>query len=387
MVDESRRRGGAGRALRVRGLALACCGCAQVLGIPTDPQLVPPAAPPLAAMGADSGSADGVINVPIVTPVEAETPGSAGTSGMIGPGRDGVLPADGVGGIVSSGDASAQHDAGTIIGVDAGPADVADAGHGGAGCVAEPAAIDVIFAVDNSGSMAEECEAFEQALPDFVGRLSGAGVDYRVIVVSRHRQDERGVDGEANTSVCISAPVSGLATCPSASPALSARFFHHSIKLDASDSLERLLESLGEPDPFGLNASGWSEWLRPAARKIFVEITDADSDMSASDFSSALAAASPEHFGAGTSSFVFHAVLGIAESTTDGGAYGAGAPIELERCSGPGSSIDSAGPVYQQLSRATGGLRLSICPPSALGERLQAVADDAVARSGLVCPG
>jgi hypothetical protein len=246
-------------------------------------------------------------------------------------------------------------------------------------------ALDIIFAVDNSGSMAEECTAFEEALPRFVERLSSAGVDHSIILVSRHRRDARGSSDEADTSVCIAAPVSGLAACPSEAPALSARFFHHSIKLDAADSFERLLESLVEADPFDLNAAGWSEWLRPSARKVFIEITDADSDMSASDFSAALQAAEPDQFGRSAPSFVFHSVVGLAEKA-GGGAYGPEEPLVDETCSAPGSSIDGAGTEYQALSRATGGLRLSICPPEALAQSLDVLAEDTLARSVVACP-
>jgi hypothetical protein len=233
--------------------------------------------------------------------------------------------------------------------------------------------------------MAEECAAFELALPRFVERLSDGGVDYSIILVSRHRRDARGSSDEADTSVCVAAPVSGLAACPSESPALAARFFHHSIKLDATDSFARLLESLTEPDPFDLNVAGWSEWLRPAARKIFIEITDADSDTSASDFTSDLRAAAPEHFGSDAPSFVFHSVVGLAPKASNG-AYEPGEPLVAETCSGPGSSIDAAGTEYQALSRATGGLRLSICPPEALESSLDVLAEDTLARSVVACP-
>jgi hypothetical protein len=385
MVDESRHRGGAGRALRLSCWALVCSGCAQVLGIPTDPQLVPAAvAPPRVVDAGASGGSSGVTMEPIARPDAGSVQSNAGAGSV----RDGVGPVD-VGGIVAPVDAAVSPVAGPANQIDAGFVPVADAGRPPPACVGAPgrAPIDVIFAVDNSGSMAEECTSFEQALPGFVERLSSAGVDYRIILVSRHRRDDRESGSEASTSVCVAAPVSGLAACPSESPVLAARFFHHSIKLDAADSFQRLLESFGEPDPFGLNATGWSEWLRPAARKIFIEITDADSDLSASDFTSALQAASPEQFGVDAPSFVFHAVVGIAAKATDGGVYGPAEPIELEACSGPGSSIDGVGVAYQELSRTTGGLRLSICPPAALGSSLEALADDAIARSEPACPG
>lgn len=315
--------------------------------------------------------------VPIVTPV-ASDPSTAGAAG--GSGREGVLPTD-VGGIVSSADAGLPPVTGPTTAADA------DAGPPAPVCPVEPerAALDIIFAVDNSGSMAEECTVFEQALPRFVERLASAGVDHSIILVSRHRRDARGSSEEADTSVCIEAPVSGLEACPSDRPAPSARFFQHSIKLDASDSFERLLESLVEPDAFDLNASGWSEWLRPAARKIFIEITDADSDMLATDFAAALREAAPDHFGPAASSFVFHSVVGVAQKI-GGGAYAPDEPIVAETCSAEGSSIDGAGTEYQALSRTTGGLRLSVCPPAALDASLDVLAEDTLARSVVACP-
>ena len=385
MVEELQHRRGAGRALLLGCGALACCalassGCAQVLGIPSDPVLAPAAADTLPASDAGAGGSPGVMTVPIVTPVPND-PSSAGAAGAAGAsGRDGVLPTDGVGGVTPA-DAGLPPVTGPATTIDADAAPPAPA------CPVEPerVALDIIFAVDNSGSMAEECTAFEQVLPSFVERLSSAGVDHSIILVSRHRRDARGSSEEADTSVCIAAPVSGLAACPGESPALSARFFHHSIKLDAADSFERLLESLTEPDPFDLNVAGWSEWLRPAARKIIIEITDADSDMSAAEFTTALQAAAPDHFGNAARSFVFHSVVGVAEKT-GGGAYGPDEPIVAETCSAEGSSIDGAGTEYQALSRTTGGLRLSICPPAALGASLDLLAEDTLARSVVACP-
>jgi len=395
MVEESGHRGGAGRALLLWCRASACralacsavaaSGCAQVLGIPSDPVLAPAAVETPSASDAGTGGSPGVTTVPSVTPV-ANDPSTAGAAGASG--RDGVLPTDGVGGVVTPADAGLPPELGpvTSVGADAGPAPVVDAGPPPPVCPVPPerVALDIIFAVDNSGSMAEECTAFEQALPRFVERLSSAGVDHSIILVSRHRRDARGSSEEADTSVCIAAPVSGLAACPSESPALGARFFHHSIKLDAADSFERLLESLVEPDAFDLNVAGWSEWLRPAARKIFIEITDADSDMSASDFSAALQAASPENFGRAAPSFVFHSVVGVEQAAA--GAYTPDEPIVVETCNAVGSSIDGAGTEYQALSRATGGLRLSICPPEALAASLDVLAEDTLARSVVACP-
>jgi hypothetical protein len=165
------------------------------------------------------------------------------------------------------------------------------------------------------------------------------------------------------------------------------RFFHYSVKIDATDSLQRALETFSQPDPLGLTAIGWSEWLRHESRQVFIEISDSDSDLPASELTSALSAAAPEHFGADPSvpSFVFHSVVGVRQKALTLDIYGPDEAIEARICEGEGSNPDNAGEVYQELSRLTGGLRLSLCPAAALGLRLQALATDAVLRSVRPC--
>jgi hypothetical protein len=273
-------------------------------------------------------------------------------------------------------------------GLDAGVVDAGSGAPGPASCDGfERVPLDLIFIVDNSGSMVSEATAFEQALPAFVQRLESDDVDFRIVLLSRHRLEEPDASAEASTSICIAAPVSGLEACPSERPVLGSRFFHYSVKIDAADSLQRALQTLSQPDPHGLTAIGWSEWLRPESRQVFIEISDADSDLPASELTRALSAAAPEHFGADPAapSFVFHSVVGIRQKALTLDIYGPDEPIEPRICAGEGSNPDNAGEVYQELSRLTGGLRLSLCPPGALGLRLQALATDAVLRSVRPC--
>jgi hypothetical protein len=150
-----------------------------------------------------------------------------------------------------------------------------------------------------------------------------------------------------------------------------------------------VLQTFAAPDPFDLTAIGWSEWLRPGARTIFIELTDADSALGANDFVTALQAAAPQFFGDDPTSpsFVFHAVTGVVQRSFAPDIYVAEEPIEPALCEGAGSNPDNAGVVYQELSRSTGGLRLSVCPAAALGLRLAVLATDVTLRSVRGCPG
>jgi hypothetical protein len=361
----------------------ACLSCAEVLGIPSDPEL---AVSP--AVQDDPASRRGVAEKP--WPAGVNDPAANGAPSPPrgddrGAGSDGVLPPDSVASIDTSESrpAAPEPDA-PLDGADAGSPD-ASVGLAPPGCDGpfERVPVDLVFIVDNSGSMSEETERFEQALPSFVALLDGDEVDYRIILLSRHRRDERSASAEASTSVCVAAPLSELAACPSARPALGPRFFQYSIKMDDDDSLQRVLQALDAPDPFGLTEIGWSEWLRSGALTIFIEITDADSALSANDFTTALQAAAPASFGSDATrpGFVFHSITGVIQKALEPSIYLADEPIEPAVCEGIGSNPDNAGVVYQELTRSTGGLRAPVCPADALGVRLEVLASDASLRS------
>jgi hypothetical protein len=395
MASVSSRRKDAAPALGVRRAVhvatLGCIvGCAQVLGVPTDPALVPssPGAP-----SADSGREAPPAPSDDPPPSTAEpnaTPQVTVPSELTDPAFDGAA-ADGT------------VPAGQIMGIDealepAAPALDPEAGAPDAGSEASPEGqcegrfdrvpVDIVFIVDNSASMAAADRAFEAALPAFIARLEDEGVDQRVILLSRHRSEARSASDAASTSVCVSAPVSGLADCPSERPVPGQRFFPYSVEIGNTDSLDRALEAFDTPDPFGLTQLGWSEWLRVGARKVFIEITDDDSALPGVEFVVALAAAGPEHFNADPtrSGFVFHSILGVAQKARGLDLYGPDEPIEPAVCSDGDLAPGNSGGVYQALSRATGGHRQSICPVDALDARLLVLAVDVVLRSVVECP-
>jgi hypothetical protein len=254
-------------------------------------------------------------------------------------------------------------------------------------------AVDIILMLDNSGSMADELEAVEANLNvNFASILASSGVDYRVILLSRHRREGRDVEEEASTSVCVTTPLSALADCTSApEPVFSDRFFQYSTKVESTDSFDIMLDSYLPPfddeDQFDLAPSGWSAWLRPGAKKVFLELTDDNEDMPAADMLRQLTSMAPEHFGSDPANpnFVFHSIIGIAEKNPPTDAYLPSEPIQTGVCTGNSNAVDNAGATYQELSRLTGGLRFPLCEFDAFDVVFRTIAQDVVLTSNIAC--
>jgi hypothetical protein len=244
-------------------------------------------------------------------------------------------------------------------------------------------AVDVVVVMDNSGSMSDEAESVEANLNvNFAQTLDSSGVDYRMILISRHRTSD-----SQRTSACITAPLSGLGQCPADQPVFGARFFQYSVEVGSHDSLSLLLDTYDgtEPDEFGLAPSGWSQWLRADSKKVFLEITDDDSRMEAATFLSDLMSLAPEQFGANgaPARLVWHSIVGLAAKDVPTDAYLPAEPVEDSRCSG--NSVFGSGSTYQDLSRLTGGLRFPICEFEGYDRVFQAIASDVLTSSGLAC--
>ena len=106
--------------------------------------------------------------------------------------------------------------------------------------------VDIILTVDNSGSMTDEIVAIQNNLnTHFADVLSRSGLDYRVILVSRHGS------ASATQSVCISRPLSTV-DCTPVVPAMPGinpgRFYQYSIEIGSLDSFvgEPVMDSLYE---------------------------------------------------------------------------------------------------------------------------------------------
>jgi hypothetical protein len=272
--------------------------------------------------------------------------------------------------------------------------------------------VDIIVLLDNSGSMADEAAAVEANINvNFASVLTSSQVDYRVIMLTRHRTEPRDPGNEdreeANTSVCVQVPLSGLGSCDSAEePVFSERFRQYSTKIESDDSFDIALDTYLPPfdddereEKYEHAPRGWSEWLRPGAKKVFLELTDDDENMAVADFVTELQRIAPQHFGTDPlhPSFVFHSIVGLAEKATPTDPYLPEDPINDQRCTGnldscpdddgdiPTSCVTTPGETYQELSRLTGGLRFPLCQFDAYDVVFRRIADDVVTQRDVAC--
>jgi hypothetical protein len=288
-------------------------------------------------------------------------------------------------------------------GIDTSTAGTATGGPPGEQCaVAEAEAtltkepVDIILVLDNSGSMAQELQAVEDNINvNFASILAASDVDYRVILLSRHRKEVRADAGESSTSICVSSPLSGLPTCPGPKPVNSARFFHYNEKIESHDSLENVLLFYNRADTrSALTAVGYHEWLRVGAKKVFLELTDDDEGgpddaqpYTVESFLAALVKLDPAQFGsdAAKPNIVWHSIIGLQEKPTASDAYQPTEAVQPGKCTGNADKISSPGLIYQELSRRTGGLRFPLCQFGAYDVVFHRIAEDVVTKAQVAC--
>jgi hypothetical protein len=233
--------------------------------------------------------------------------------------------------------------------------------------------LDVIFVIDNSGSMEDEIAAVRDNInASFAALIEASGADFRVIMLTHF--------GALGTSVCIEPPLAG-AEC-SAGLGLAAtnsgKFFHYDLVVDSWNPLCKMLERFDQPDESGRTPNGWQEYLRPDAHKAFIMITDdsascayTDDDVSvtfgaqgadpfedALMFHSALLAKAPEQFGVPPDvRYQFYSFVGMHPSAPQSAPYFPHEDLVTERC----DTAANNGLQYQALSVITDSLRYPVC--------------------------
>jgi hypothetical protein len=259
--------------------------------------------------------------------------------------------------------------------------------------IAEERPVDVIFIIDNSGSMSSEIVAVERNInQNFAQIIEQSGADYRVIMITDH--------GASSLEVCIDQPLAAApcsdSTLPTGTtlgaPANSPRFFHYDINVQSTDSVCLMLQHylvdpvLGPFPQTGAPASptGWNEWLRPDALKVFVEITDDRLSCSATASNpawsfagtgdtlsaatrlarsvySAIQSLSAEQFGTPAEpKFIWHSIVGIGDNDPIELPYTHFDPPKLDAGTTCTSAVNP-GSAYQMLSISTAGLRYPVC--------------------------
>jgi hypothetical protein len=180
--------------------------------------------------------------------------------------------------------------------------------------------VDIIWVVDQSGSMDQETQYVQAKINDFVTLINSTNIDYRVTMMA--------VTSGSN-AICVPGPLGG-ASCGN-----NTRFRLANQRIGSTDG----------PSQVTSKYSLYSDFLRPNATKHFVFITDDNSSMSATNFTNAVNALQPAGMFTG---FKVHAIYAYGQVPTTG-------------CTGPFGTGAKIGTVYTTLVANTGGARGVIC--------------------------
>jgi hypothetical protein len=172
--------------------------------------------------------------------------------------------------------------------------------------------VDIIIAVDTSGSMSQEAAAVQNNLNNFANFISSAAIDYHVILI-------------ANNSLCVAEPLGGP-NCTDGND-----FKHVKQAVYSTDALDKIIDTYSQ----------YQDFLRPLAQTHFIVVTDDNSWESAQWFLQQSDGLSSPGY---SKPFVFHSVVGTGPEPN------VGCPTAA-----------SEGTVYLELSQATGGAIFPIC--------------------------
>lgn len=258
-----------------------------------------------------------------------------------------------------------------------------------------PRPVDVIFVVDNSGSMDEEIAAVRTNINrDFASIIEGSGVDYRVIMLSRYGNDL--------TTVCVEPPLAKSGCNAGIQETNSERFFHYDQEIGSNDALCQILSTFDLPDPLGRAPQGWQAWLRPNAHKAFVVITDdsvlctyrqgearydfgtagIDPFEDALNFHQTLLGRSGEQFGVPPDiKYQFFSIVGLSAGSLPGEPFFPHQAIVEATC----DTAPGAGQTYQALSVVTDSLRYPVCEGRSFDAVFQVLAKSVIQSSQADC--
>jgi hypothetical protein len=251
--------------------------------------------------------------------------------------------------------------------------------------------VDIIFVIDNSGSMSEEIAAVRRNIDhDFAAIIDESGVDYRVIMLSQF--------GEDGTGVCIDPPLAGADCSLGVEQTNGERYFHFNQAIGSNDALCQILDTLDNTTVDKRAPSGLIEWLRPEAAKAFVLITDDSARCSYTDnemqvilgadradpfedalvFHAALRAKEPIQF---AGHYQFFSIVGLSVRDDQPQPVFPTEPLDSKTC----STAPSPGLLYQALSVATDALRYPVCEGRSFDAVFQVLARSVIQTAAADC--
>jgi len=258
--------------------------------------------------------------------------------------------------------------------------------------------VDIIFIIDNSGSMGDNIQSVQNNInANFAAIIGASMIDYRVIMISQH-------GSLGSESICVKAPLSTtecnpVPAAPGQNPPI---FYQYSVSIGSHNSLCQALNGYGGTlaDEYNLAPGGWKEWLRKEAFKVFVEVTDdgatclfdgknfddndniADGETTGQALDTALLALDPEQFGdAQKRNYVWHSIIGLAENDPPTAVYAPADPLVAGVC----DTAVASGTAYQALSVLTGGLRFPICEFASYDLVFQEIAKGVIEGAKVAC--
>lgn len=179
------------------------------------------------------------------------------------------------------------------------------------------APVDIVWVIDNSGSMSEEADLIQARLNDFADSINAAGLDVHVVLITR----------------------AGFVEVPPPLGTDASRFLRVDEDVQSSNSLEKLLSTYDR----------WEGFVRRSATLHFVIVTDDESDLAAASFRTQMQELTLRTFRS-------HVIV-----SPPGSRHMAGGFFEMDGCAGPHGEAADNGDIYWELASSTGGLQLSIC--------------------------
>ncbi len=185
------------------------------------------------------------------------------------------------------------------------------------------APVDIVWVIDNSGSMDEEAALIQDRMNDFAAAITSSGIDdYHVVVMTR----------------------SGWVTVPAPLGTDPVRFRFVDEDVQSNEPLEDALARLPDYDDF----------IRPDSVMNFIFVTDDESDITAGAFNGMMEAALGR-------TYVANVIVSPPGSMYMECPFPGFCTPPLPGCMGPRGNAAANGDQYWALATSTGGAQLSIC--------------------------
>ncbi|MEC9465225.1 MAG: hypothetical protein VX834_05550, partial [Myxococcota bacterium] len=126
--------------------------------------------------------------------------------------------------------------------------------------------VDIIWAIDSSGSMRQEIDLIQERMNGFASFIENSGLDYQIVLIAEQHENV------SNTwDVCLPPPLSSVDTCPDEDGPRDRHIRRH---VDSFSALEEIRDAFPE----------YRDVMRAGASVHMVAVSDDESSIQAHDF-------------------------------------------------------------------------------------------------------